>query len=201
MLADAQSSGAMLFGHWWSIIAPSVGIFLSVYSFMRIGLALEEILNPRMRKGSNMLKVFKHLNNTYLDEVFASMDDASKLKGEYEPAPAALADIALPASPAQAAAAQALAAAETAGAAAAGAGAMAVAAEAAAEAASEKIAQEEIESAAEEAFAEAAAEQAQEVCEQAEAAAEQAQEAAAGQAEEAGEKAEAPRADERGEER
>ena len=143
------------------------------------GLALEEILNPRMRKGSNMLKVFKHLNNTYLDEVFASMDDASKLKGEYEPAPAALADIALPASPAQAAAAQALAAAETAGAAAAGAGAMAVAAEAAAEAASEKIAQEEIESAAEEAFAEAAA----------------------GQAEEAGEKAEAPRADERGEER
>ena len=34
-----------------SILAPGVGIFLSVYSFMRIGLALEEILNPRMRKG------------------------------------------------------------------------------------------------------------------------------------------------------
>ena len=83
MLADAQSSGAMLFGHWWSIIAPGVGIFLSVYSFMRIGLALEEILNPRMRKGSSMIKVFKHLNNRYLDEVFASMDDASKMKGEY----------------------------------------------------------------------------------------------------------------------
>ena len=32
MLADAQSSGAMLFGHWWSIIAPGVGIFLSVFN-------------------------------------------------------------------------------------------------------------------------------------------------------------------------
>ncbi len=83
MLADAQSSGAMLFGYWWSILAPGVGIFLSVYSFMRIGLALEEILNPRMRKSSSMIKVFKHLNNTYLDEVFSSMDDASKMKGEY----------------------------------------------------------------------------------------------------------------------
>lgn len=83
MLADAQSSGAMLFGHWWTILAPGVGIFLSVYSFMRIGLALEEILNPRMRKSSSMFKVFKHLNNTYLDEVFSSMDDASKMKGEY----------------------------------------------------------------------------------------------------------------------
>lgn len=83
MLADAQSGGAMLFGHWWSILAPGIGIFLSVYSFMRIGLALEEILNPKMRKGSSMVKVFKHLNNTYLDEVFASMDEASRLKGEY----------------------------------------------------------------------------------------------------------------------
>ena len=83
MLADAQSSGAMLFGHWWSILAPGIGIFLAVYSFMRIGLALEEILNPRMRKGSSMVKVFKHLNNTYLDEVFASMDKGSILKGEY----------------------------------------------------------------------------------------------------------------------
>lgn len=83
MLADAQSSGAMLFGHWWSILAPGVGIFLAVFSFMRIGLAMEEILNPRMRKGSSMVKVFKHLNNTYLQEVFDSMDDGSKLKGEY----------------------------------------------------------------------------------------------------------------------
>ena len=79
----AELAGAMLFGHWWSILAPGVGIFLSVYSFMRIGLALEEILNPRMRKSSSMIKVFKHLNNTYLDEVFSSMDDASKMKGEY----------------------------------------------------------------------------------------------------------------------
>ena len=86
MLADAQSSGAMLFGHWWSILAPGLGIFLAVFSFMRIGLALEEILNPKMRKGSSMVKVFKHLNNHYLEEVFDSMDDNSKRKGEYEAA-------------------------------------------------------------------------------------------------------------------
>lgn len=142
MLADAQSSGAMLFGHWWSIIAPGVGIFLSVYSFMRIGLALEEILNPRMRKGSNMIKVFKHLNNTYLEEVFASMDDASKLKGEYEPSTADIPSVpaapavreSAPASPVQAIAASELAAAQTAAAqVAAAAGAFVPAAEIAAE--------------------------------------------------------------------
>ena len=142
MLADAQSSGAMLFGHWWSILTPGVGIFLSVYSFMRIGLALEEILNPRMRKGSSMIKVFKHLNNRYLDEVFASMDDASKMKGEYV-APSASAalppafeaadvrTVAAQAALAEAAAAEA-AAAEAAGAQAAAAGTYVPAAQAAA---------------------------------------------------------------------
>ena len=141
MLADAQSSGAMLFGHWWSILAPGVGIFLSVYSFMRIGLALEEILNPRMRKGSSMIKVFKHLNNRYLDEVFASMDDASKMKGEYVAPSASAASpafeaadvrtVAAQAALAEAAAAEA-AAAEAAGAQAAAAGTYVPAAQAAA---------------------------------------------------------------------
>ncbi|MDE7083418.1 MAG: ABC transporter permease [Clostridia bacterium] len=77
MLADAQSGGAMLFGHWWSVLAPGIGIFLSVFAFMRLGLALEEILNPRMKRKSGLVKVFKHLNNRYLDELFASMDDGA----------------------------------------------------------------------------------------------------------------------------
>lgn len=50
MLADAQNGGSMLFGHWWTILAPGIGIFLSVFAFMRLGLSLEEILNPKMKK-------------------------------------------------------------------------------------------------------------------------------------------------------
>lgn len=75
MLAEAQSGGALLFGHWWWILAPGIGIFLSVFSFMRIGLAMEEIFNPRMKQSSGLYKLFKSLNNTYFNEVFASMDE------------------------------------------------------------------------------------------------------------------------------
>ena len=75
MLAEAQGGGALLFGAWWWIIAPGIGIFLSVFSFMRIGIVMEEVFNPRMKASSSIYKLFKHLNNTYLDEVFQSMDD------------------------------------------------------------------------------------------------------------------------------
>lgn len=79
MLADAQSGGALLFGHWWWIIAPGIGIFLAVFSFMRIGLVMEEILNPRMKASSGIYKVFKTLNNTHIQEVFADMDESREL--------------------------------------------------------------------------------------------------------------------------
>lgn len=75
MLADAQSGGALLFGHWWWIIAPGIGIFLSVFSFMRIGLAMEEIFNPRMKRSSGLYKLFRTLNNDYIQEVFDSMEE------------------------------------------------------------------------------------------------------------------------------
>jgi len=77
MLAEAQSGGALLFGHWWWIIAPGIGIFIAVFSFMRIGLVMEEILNPRMKASSGIYKLFKTLNNTYIQEVFASMEEPS----------------------------------------------------------------------------------------------------------------------------
>lgn len=77
MLADAQSGGALLFGHWWWIVAPGIGIFLSVFSFMRIGLAMEEIFNPRMKQSSGLYKLFQSLNNTYIQEVFDSMEDGA----------------------------------------------------------------------------------------------------------------------------
>lgn len=79
MLADVQSGGAMLFGHWWWVAAPGVGIFLAVFSFMRIGMALEEIFNPRMSQVSNGFKLFKSLNSTYIQDVFDSMDENEKI--------------------------------------------------------------------------------------------------------------------------
>ncbi len=75
MLAEAQGGGALLFGAWWWILAPGAGIFLAVFSFMRIGIVMEEIFNPRMKASSSIYKLFKHMNNAYLDEVFDSMDD------------------------------------------------------------------------------------------------------------------------------
>ena len=75
MLADAQSGGSMLFGQWWTIIAPGIGIFLSVFSFMRVGLAIEGILNPKMRGQNSARKLLKHMHHRYLDEVLESMDD------------------------------------------------------------------------------------------------------------------------------
>ena len=76
MLAEVQSGGALLFGHWWWIAAPGVGIFLAIFSFMRIGMALEEIFNPRMKQSGAAYKLFKSLNNTYIQGVFDSMNES-----------------------------------------------------------------------------------------------------------------------------
>ena len=78
MLADAQSGGALLFGHWWWILAPGIGIFLSVFSFMRIGLALEELFNPRMKRAGAMNRLFRTLNNTYIQQIFDDMNEAER---------------------------------------------------------------------------------------------------------------------------
>ena len=75
MLADAQNGGSMLFGHWWTILAPGIGIFLSVFAFMRLGLAIEEILNPRMKQKNGAFVLMKHMGNRYLEEVFQSMNE------------------------------------------------------------------------------------------------------------------------------
>lgn len=75
MLSEAQSSGSVLFGQWWMIAAPGIGIFLSVYAFMRVGFAIEEVLNPKMQNQSNVKKLWKHMNGRYLDEVFEAMEE------------------------------------------------------------------------------------------------------------------------------
>lgn len=75
MLADAQSGGSMLFGHWWTILTPGIGIFLSVYAFMRLGLAIEEIVNPKMKKKTSVGNALKHMDKKYIEEVFRSMNE------------------------------------------------------------------------------------------------------------------------------
>ena len=75
MLAEVQSGGALLFGHWWWIAAPGIGIFLSIFAFMRIGMAMEEIFNPRMKQNGASYKLFKSLSGTYIQEVFDSMSE------------------------------------------------------------------------------------------------------------------------------
>ena len=75
MLAEVQSGGALLFGHWWWIAAPGVGIFLAIFAFMRIGMAMEEIFNPRMKQSGASYKLFKSLSGTYIQEVFDSMNE------------------------------------------------------------------------------------------------------------------------------
>jgi len=87
MLAEAQGGGALLFGAWWWILAPGLGIFLAVFSFMRIGIVMEEIFNPRMKASSSIHKLFKHLNNAYLDEVFQSMEDEPYPESSQQPDP------------------------------------------------------------------------------------------------------------------
>jgi len=79
MLADAQSGGALLFGAWWWILAPGLGIFLAVFSFMRLGIVMEEIANPRMKQTSSVYKIFKSLDSSYIEEVFNSMDDYEQI--------------------------------------------------------------------------------------------------------------------------
>ena len=82
MLSEAQSSGAVLFGQWWMIVAPGIGIFLSVYSFMRIGFAIEEVLNPKMHGQGGAKNLWKHMNGTYLDEVFDTMEEPCKTQSK-----------------------------------------------------------------------------------------------------------------------
>jgi ABC-type dipeptide/oligopeptide/nickel transport system permease subunit len=50
ILAQAQAGHAALFGMWWWIVPPGAAIFLAALGFMLIGLALEEQLNPYLRR-------------------------------------------------------------------------------------------------------------------------------------------------------
>ncbi len=50
MLDDAFQVGAMTTGAWWYIVPPGVCVVLVVLAFTLVGQALEEVLNPRLRR-------------------------------------------------------------------------------------------------------------------------------------------------------
>ena len=50
MLDDAFSSGALTRNAWWYYLPPGLCILFVVLSFVLIGQALEEILDPRLKE-------------------------------------------------------------------------------------------------------------------------------------------------------
>ncbi len=50
ILHYAHVSGAIAAGYWWYVIPPGLGILFLVLSFVLIGYALDEIVNPRLRR-------------------------------------------------------------------------------------------------------------------------------------------------------
>jgi peptide/nickel transport system permease protein len=52
MLENAFAVGAMTTGAWWFIVPPGICVVLVVLSFTLVGQALEEVLNPRLRRSS-----------------------------------------------------------------------------------------------------------------------------------------------------
>ena len=50
MLRRAQDQAAFASGFWWLIYPPGITIALITLSFAFIGIAFDEIVNPRLRK-------------------------------------------------------------------------------------------------------------------------------------------------------
>jgi peptide/nickel transport system permease protein len=50
MLEAAYNSGAFSHGAWWWIGAPGAAIVVMVLSFSLVGYAIDDVLNPKLRK-------------------------------------------------------------------------------------------------------------------------------------------------------
>jgi len=50
LLHYAWSSGALAAGYWWYVMPPGLCILLLVLAFVFVGYALDEVLNPRLRR-------------------------------------------------------------------------------------------------------------------------------------------------------
>lgn len=81
ILVAAQES-AFTSGLWAWVLAPGAAIFVTVYGFMQIGSALEEILNPRMQRTKHKAVEARDIQ-TLLDSIEdISVDAALAMKGE-----------------------------------------------------------------------------------------------------------------------
>ena len=87
ILVAAQES-AFTSGLWAWVIAPGVAIFITVFGFMQIGYALEEILNPKMKrkKDTRHKGAFPaEAANAIFAEIHETSEaEAAALKAEFE---------------------------------------------------------------------------------------------------------------------
>ena len=78
ILVAAQES-AFTSGLWAWVLAPGVAIFITVFGFMQIGYALEEILNPKMsRRKMKKNKSKSGAAQISVDDVLAKMTEISE---------------------------------------------------------------------------------------------------------------------------
>jgi peptide/nickel transport system permease protein len=51
ILEDGFRTGAVFLGYWWWVVSPGLLIVLTAMTFMLLALAMEPVVNPRLRKG------------------------------------------------------------------------------------------------------------------------------------------------------
>ncbi len=87
ILVAAQES-AFTSGLWAWVIAPGVAIFITVFGFMQIGYALEEILNPKMKRKKDTrhkgVSPEEAANAVFAEIYEMSEADAAAFKAEFE---------------------------------------------------------------------------------------------------------------------
>ena len=52
ILENGFRTGAVFLGYWWWVVAPGLLIVLTAVTFMLLSLAMEPIVNPRLRRQS-----------------------------------------------------------------------------------------------------------------------------------------------------
>jgi peptide/nickel transport system permease protein len=51
ILEDGFRTGAVFLGYWWWVVSPGLLIVLTAMTFMLLALAMEPVVNPRLRRG------------------------------------------------------------------------------------------------------------------------------------------------------
>lgn len=75
ILVAAQES-AFTSGLWAWVLAPGAAIFITVFGFMKIGSALEELFHPKMQQKKQQVK--REKTKADIQELFTSMSDISE---------------------------------------------------------------------------------------------------------------------------